>query len=112
MEARKGEKNGICHGDTEDEKGRNEGKVLGGQPFGGFEGDYGGVTEGEENAERDRWKPLVLRLGDSDDASTGRACEASGLSASKDKLLGERLLTTWELFLMRLIFCDVPGVTP
>lgn len=34
------------------------------------------------------------------------------MSASKNKLLGEGLLTTWEFFLMRLIFRDVPGVTP
>ena len=27
-------------------------------------------------------------------------------------MLGERLLATWDAFRMRLIFCDVPGVTP
>ena len=57
-------------------------------------------------------KTAGIAFEDSDDPSTERACEASGLSASKDKLLGERLLATRELFLMRLIFCDVPGVTP
>jgi hypothetical protein len=53
-----------------------------------------------------------IAVEDSDDPSTERVCDASGLSASKNKLLGERLLTTRELFLMRLIFCDVPAVTP